>query len=576
MSRRADAARALGGRTTHTTMARTCGIRIGPKRFELVVLEGGAKKHKVVATARGELPRDGDESAAAKVLRDALAAAKAPVDDVMVAIDIGLGAFRTHKVQLSDRAKIEETLKYDVEGEFPHLAIDDAVVDFEQLDNAGDTSQLLVSAVKKEDVRRVVDLLAKAGAEPMEVELEGSAVYNAANAAGLLVADKAQVLVHVGEHSTCVVIVDGGKLREVRAIPFGAHGAATAAPAAGAEGEPAPAVGADEQQRRLIVAATRIRRELARSVAAARTANPLDDVLVCGLGAKSLLGEPILDCEVKLLEVFGAETGAPDSDPAEHVVAYGAAVRQLGGGAIKASLRREELRYSGTWERLELPLMVLSLLVVLGMGVWYRGLLDDTHALKADLVFWRDSARNLLVPEAKSARVGNLAKPSPDFLKLVEGFKNPANEALPNEQIDAMQRMIMAEVAKMKKDLGRDAEMVQPQSALTGMAAVLGVLQAESGRGTRPSLRKLSATYQQGKQGKGDFVRVTMDLTFFADDVVLATEHFEALKRTLREQPWFLALDDKNPTKPLETSQGMSITGLVVDVDCTKIPAGNS
>lgn len=560
-------------------MARTCGIRIGPKRFELVVLEGGAKKHKVVATARGELPRDGDESAAAKVLREALAAAKAPVDDVMVAIDIGLGAFRTHKVQLSDRAKIEETLKYDVEGEFPHLSIDDAVVDFEQLDNAGDNSQLLVSAVKKEDVRRVVDLLAKAGAEPMEVELEGSAVYNAANAAGLLVADKAQVLVHVGEHSTCVVIVDGGKLREVRAIPFGAQGAATAATAATAvapEGEPVAVVDADEQQRRAAVAATRIRRELARSVAAARTANPLEDVLVCGQGAAALLGEPILDCEVKLLEVFGAETGAPDSDPAEHVVAYGAAVRQLGGGAIKASLRREELRYSGTWERLELPLMVLSLLVVLGMGVWYRGLLDDTHALKADLVFWRDSARNLLVPEAKTARVGNLAKPSPDFLKLVEGFKNPDNEALPNEQIDAMQRMIMAEVAKMKKDLGRDAEMVQPQSALTGMAAVLGVLHAESGRGTRPSLRKLNSIYQQGKQGKGDFVRVNLDLTFFADDVVLATEHFEGFKRVLREQPWFLALDDKNPTKPLETSQGMSITGFVVDVDCTKIPAGNS
>ena len=49
-------------------MARTCGIRIGTKRFELVVLEGGPKKHKVVASASGELPRDGDDPVGAAAL----------------------------------------------------------------------------------------------------------------------------------------------------------------------------------------------------------------------------------------------------------------------------------------------------------------------------------------------------------------------------------------------------------------------------------------------------------------------------------------------------------------------------
>ena len=37
-------------------MARSCGLRIGPRRFELVVLEGGPKKHRITAWMTGDLP----------------------------------------------------------------------------------------------------------------------------------------------------------------------------------------------------------------------------------------------------------------------------------------------------------------------------------------------------------------------------------------------------------------------------------------------------------------------------------------------------------------------------------------
>ena len=554
-------------------MARTCGIRIGTKRFELVVLEGGPKKHKVVASASGELPRDGDDpvGAAAKVIADALKATKAPVDDVMVALDTGLGAFRTHKVQLSDRAKIEETLKFDVEGEFPHLTIDDAIVDFEMLDSAGESSLLLVTAVKKDDIKRNIDLLAKAGAEPMEAELEATAMYNAAHAAGLLVADKAQVLVHVGEHATCVVVVDGGKLREVRAIPFGAHGAASSSAAAPVEGDAVPAAPAPvDEAKRALQAAQRIRRELARTVAGARTANAVEAVLICGLEVPGLLDEPILDFDTRRLEAFTDETGRPDGSAGEFVVAYGAAVRQLGGAAITASLRREELRYSGTWERLELPLMVLALLLLLGTGVWYRFLGREQEQLSGELAFWRDSARNFLVPEAKSGRAGYVAYPSPDFVKLLDGFKNPENETPPADQLASMQRMLQAEVLKLEKDLGQDAEIQQPQSALTGLSAVLGVLDSEIAKGTRPSLRKLASTYTVGRGGKGDHVHIVMDLTFFADDSVTASQQFESFKRALRSEAWFREMEDKQ-SKSIEGGKGISIQGFAVDVDCSKI-----
>ena len=36
-------------------MAKACGLRIGPRGYELVLLDGSAKKHKVVASEAGEL-----------------------------------------------------------------------------------------------------------------------------------------------------------------------------------------------------------------------------------------------------------------------------------------------------------------------------------------------------------------------------------------------------------------------------------------------------------------------------------------------------------------------------------------
>ena len=39
-------------------MARSCALRIGPRRFELVVLEGSPKKHKITAYYAGEFELD--------------------------------------------------------------------------------------------------------------------------------------------------------------------------------------------------------------------------------------------------------------------------------------------------------------------------------------------------------------------------------------------------------------------------------------------------------------------------------------------------------------------------------------
>src|SRR5688572_11766807 len=113
-------------------MAKSCGIRIGPKRYELVVLEGSAKKHRITAFQAGEFPAGGEDPIAekAQLLKDAAKRHGIPHDSVGLAIDSGLAAFRTIKLPFNDPNKIEEVLKFEVESQLPQWAIDDVVVDW--------------------------------------------------------------------------------------------------------------------------------------------------------------------------------------------------------------------------------------------------------------------------------------------------------------------------------------------------------------------------------------------------------------------------------------------------------------
>jgi Tfp pilus assembly PilM family ATPase len=566
-------------------MARSCGIRIGPRRFELVVLDGGAKKHKITAYMAGELPREGDDpiATAAAVLREAVKQHNVPKDNVGVVIDTGLAAFRTIKVPFSDRNKIEEVLKFEVEGQLPQWNVDDLVVDFHVLESTPEGSDLLVTAVPKSDLKNVLTICEKAGIEPLEAELETSAMVNAAMAADICTKDNAQVLVHIGESSTSVVVMDGGKVREMRAIhigalshefPYGGGADGDVAPPEGEEAIAAAATAAEalrdpsEIQRRLEQAIKRIRRELGRTVSAARTAHTIDAVYVCGLELPGLAGTRILDAEVRVLDVFEKDGGQPVEGFGPLVVPYGAAVRQLGGGVMRPSLRREDLRYTGAFERIELPLAVVALLVLAFLGVWFIFLKKERDLIDSDLWYWRESARNYLLGEPAKGRQGYLVYPSDKVREYVTNYDKDTDRSK-FEQLRRTQLLINDEIKKLEKDLGQDAEITQPQSALVGLSLVLDVLGKEMTDANRPSLRKVQSTFAAGRQGKPDHVHVVFDVSFFAENPVVATENYENLQKELKKMPWFVEFDAK-PSITLEGDKGIFLSGIAIDVDVSK------
>ena len=112
-------------------MASSCGIHIEQRRFHVIALDGSGRKHKIVAQASGQIPVGADPAAAvADELRAIVKESKLNADNVRLAVDSGLAAFRTLALPLDDRGKIEEVLKFEIEGDLPQWDIDEVVVDF--------------------------------------------------------------------------------------------------------------------------------------------------------------------------------------------------------------------------------------------------------------------------------------------------------------------------------------------------------------------------------------------------------------------------------------------------------------
>ena len=564
-------------------MARSCGIHLGTRRFEIVVLDGGPKKQTLVAAAAGDL--DPNAANPGQALKEALAKHKVSKENVGLVIDAGSAAFRRLTLPLTDASKIEQVLKFEVEKDLPQWDIDEVVADHLVMASNDMSSDLLVTAVPKEQLSAALTTCEWAGAEPYEVELETTAMVNAALYSDLCPIDTAQALVHVGEHSTAVVIMDGGQVNEMRVVHLGALGTEAPEDPAGdsAEGEvteeKAELPSQQEREHNSREALRRIRRELGRSISAARTRNDIEAIYVCGLDLPDLVGDSVMDIPIEEMNAFGPEGSAlrenlPAEERGRWVVAFGAALRELGGAKLSPKLRRENLTYAGTWERVEFPLAVCSLLLATLLAVMF---ILQQKELKNLNVYgaghWATWSNAYMMGNPKMGERGKLSPPPGDirsFLqKLEAGEGGSDGKPFSDDYLAATKRidaLLRTEVANLKKELGADTSIEQPQSALVGAHLVLDLLEGHQ-KDWRPSIRHFDAVTQgMGKSSGSESVRVTVTLVLLAESVQAAASNYEALLNELKLQPWHINSTRSNVVS-LENDKGLLIERLPVEVD---------
>ncbi|NUP97886.1 MAG: hypothetical protein HUU28_17150, partial [Planctomycetaceae bacterium] len=337
---------------------------------------------------------------------------------------------------------------------------------------------------------------------------------------------------------------------------------------------PVAALSADELARRLENAVARIRRELGRTLSGARTANPIKAVYVCGWEVPNLIGTQVLDIPVYELDAFVEDSGQPVQGAGPLVVAYGVALRLLGGGTIRASLRREELKYTGTFERLEAPLAMAVMLAVMWLLVF--NLFENERLRTADtnMLLWLTSNKNFLVNDPKAGKRGNLEKPWPEIQKLVEDSSKRDNPTQWTrlEQLQQIERQLALRQTKLNQELGNTGEVKQPQSVLEALTLFTCLVEERKEAVGRIAIRSVNGTYEPARAGGGeDKVRLVLNLAFHSEEgAIAATRSFEALKTALEAQPWVVEVVAKN-SKEFPDGKGIYSDGYVVLCDMSKV-----
>jgi type IV pilus assembly protein PilM len=553
---------------------RAVGLDVGHRAFHLVVVDGTPKRWRVVALASETLPRpEPDEDPAAAVaaaVENAFRRLHAPRDPVVATASAAECVFRTITVPFVGREAIRKVLKFESEGHLHQWNIEDVVVDYLPVAETKSQTTLLVAAVPKAIVRRNLSLLSGAGIDPQCVELDATALFNAAKSTGVLSAEGTILLLHVGARSTLLLIVEGGILRHVRAIRSGLEHLTTAVgrdlgvdEETAAKKASAPEAPADEivvlfegpegasdleqspeaLEARFVSARRRefigrLAREVGRSTAALALQRPLDAVYMTGGGA-ALPGFAAevaerLGRSVEVLNLLRrAETDLPENEieaaGAPVAAALGAALKGIGVDATGIDFRQEELRFKRRFDRVKVPLLCMLFLLFTGILLQF-------------VYLWRQVKDGLRPSyEAHIAAAESLAK-------NIANVRLKVSTDVPRfQRIGNIRNEIQRKYEDLREKLGQGAG--QPMSAFEAWRLLFEAVDATKGEMGRFVLDNLSFNLVE-RAGKDPYVQASFDATFLGDTLE-ASQHYEALMGALRSpaRPWFRALEPPG-TKP--------------------------
>lgn len=437
-----------------------------------------------------------------------------------------------------------------------------------------------------------------AGLEPLEAELDGTALFSAIDSAGLLDEESAQVLVHVGDATTVVVVVDAGKIRSMRAIRAGSR--PVLPPPSEVEEEAEEESGEEEsvdleatesaveRYRRLEQSAQRIRRELVRTISAARTEHPLEVIYLFGDDLPGLTNGELDGMTIERPDVVPLEEDGPENG--ELVVAFGAALNRLGSSKLSPHLRREELRHTGKFERLELPLAVLGLLLTTLLGVrlivtnqlllWRdEGKVSSWNSeqpLEGDMQIWLRMVNAYMLPDPEKGYPGRLKNPPQAILEYARDAERGEDQGRTKyQELVKIKADLMDEIRRLQKELGlgatEDSAIPQPQSALKATTLVLDVIDGLGEEVGRFGIRRLLAT-SFTRQGADDPYRVdvTLDLDFFAEDSVVATAHYTNFRDAIQANDWCIEFVNR-PNEVFDDGRGIGVAGIKIGINLDKL-----
>lgn len=350
-------------------MASQTAVEFGVERLRLMQFDGSGRKLRVLKVAEADMtvPVAGDvgddlEADDIRLERIEEAAKGFTTDPSAMSYPASRTIFREFDLPFTNADQIRKVVRFESESHLP-VDVDDVVVQHYVLREVRDKAHLLIAAVNKDDLLDALDLVGEVDIDPLFVDVDDFALYNALVGTGVTEEHERFVVVNAQERSTSLLFVVAGELFAVRTIRLGSHGT-------DGVDEVATARSHDYLQRLL--------REIRRTLTTLPSVGTIETVYAVGHGSR------LAEFHTALGEAFGVPATEPlnllervdhklsDEEVArfgpDAGVALGMAYKLAGADETRTDFRREECAYTKKFDQVKTPLITLSLLVFLAVA----------------------------------------------------------------------------------------------------------------------------------------------------------------------------------------------------------------
>ena len=213
-------------------MALVLGLDIGTHSLTGAVFAGTAKKFRLVDFFREDVPTLDGASASVpapggeytpppsleELIQKVLTERNLKNVDVVVAMDAKDCIVREIPVQFAKEEQISKVISYSAEEYLPTINVEDVVLEYLKIGEANGKSTVALFALRNDLIEARLGVLKRAEVDPIALDLDAAALFNAFALTPLYDPKKATLLVDMGATSTKIVLVEGGRLKKIRAF----------------------------------------------------------------------------------------------------------------------------------------------------------------------------------------------------------------------------------------------------------------------------------------------------------------------------------------------------------------------
>jgi Tfp pilus assembly PilM family ATPase len=201
-------------------MARAVGIEIAESAVKVVAVETAGKRPRILSFHESPIPPDPQrpwEERALEALREAAPHARGRV---AACLDSGEAILREVSLPFKSDDQIRKTVRFEMESQVHNYTIEDLIVSWYKTGETDKGALLLAAAVPKKAVGRRLKTFQDAGLDPVALDLDVCAIFNAMSHAGAVDTDEPHLLIYGTSKFTKLVLIEQRRPRSIRTIRF--------------------------------------------------------------------------------------------------------------------------------------------------------------------------------------------------------------------------------------------------------------------------------------------------------------------------------------------------------------------